>query len=581
MRFHELAPFLIAAAAFGQAPPAWVARSNQNAQILIDLSAKYNPESASANGQIGFDNQVMVITPDRQSLIRADAVKAGEELKRRLAAEKDPLVQQDLQILIDANDRDIHQLDVRESTFLRYLPVARIVFRGMQTLLDDQVAPERRPSALVRLKKYTGMEPGFTPIVERAEQAFRAGLNRPELLGPTKAEVERDIADSATFLNGAGLLFEKYRVAGYQDALARLRQQLAGYDDFLRKEVLPRSRADFRLPPQIYQVDLDNYGVDYTPSELERLAHQTFTEIQEQMRPIAERIARQRRLSSTDYRDVIRALKKEQIPGDQILPVYQRRLAEIEDIVRKNRLVTLPQRPAIIKIASAAETAQQPAPHMQPPPLVNNHGERGAFVLPLETKGEGGSNLRYDDFTFDAAAWTLIAHEARPGHELQFDAMVEKGVSLARALFAFNSTNVEGWGLYSEWFMLPYLPDEGKLISLQLRMLRAARAFLDPELQEGKVTPERAMEVLEKDVVTSRAFATEEVERFTFRSPGQAVSYFDGYTRLLEIRRDAEQALGPNFNVQRFHDFILAQGLLPPKLLRKAVMEEFVAAERK
>jgi uncharacterized protein (DUF885 family) len=125
--------------------------------------------------------------------------------------------------------------------------------------------------------------------------------------------------------------------------------------------------------------------------------------------------------------------------------------------------------------------------------------------------------------------------------------------------------------------MLPYMPDDGKLISLQLRLLRAARAFLDPELQEGKVTPEQAMNVLENDVVCSKAFATEEVERFTFRMPGQAVSYFDGYTRLLAIRKSAEQALGPKFNQQRFHDFILSQGLLPPDLLRKAVMDEFVA----
>ncbi|MDE3197668.1 MAG: DUF885 family protein, partial [Acidobacteriota bacterium] len=66
------------------------------------------------------------------------------------------------------------------------------------------------------------------------------------------------------------------------------------------------------------------------------------------------------------------------------------------------------------------------------------------------------------------------------------------------------------------------------------------------------------------------------VERFTFRMPGQAVSYFDGYTRLLEIRQAAEKAMGPRFNVQKFHDFVLAQGLLPPDLLRKAVMEEFV-----
>jgi uncharacterized protein (DUF885 family) len=229
-----------------------------------------------------------------------------------------------------------------------------------------------------------------------------------------------------------------------------------------------------------------------------------------------------------------------------------------------------------MRLATAAETASQPVPHMQTPRLIDNQGERGQFVLPLETSSHGGKTLKYDDFTFEAASWTLAAHEARPGHGLQFDAVVENGVSLARVLFAFNSTNVEGWGQYAEWLMLPYMPDEGKLISLQLQLLRSARAFLDPELQEGRVTPAQAMQILKDDVVCSDAFATEEVERFTFRSPGQAVSYFDGYMRLLEIRSAAQAALGAKFNVQRFHDFVLSQGLLPPALLRKAVMEEFV-----
>jgi len=279
---------------------------------------------------------------------------------------------------------------------------------------------------------------------------------------------------------------------------------------------------------------------------------------------------------SQDYRDVIHALKKEQLTGDEILPHYKKRLADIEKIIRREHLVTLPERPAIIRLATAAETAQQPAPHMVPPPLIDNQGERGQFVLPLGTSGEGGRALKYDDFSFAAASWTLTSHEARPGHELQFAAMVERGVSLPRAIFAFNSTNVEGWGLYAEWFMLPYMPDDGKLISLQLRLLRAARAFLDPELQQGKVTPAQALQLLQRDVVCSEAFATEEVDRYTFRAPGQAVSYFDGYTRLREIRSDAEKALGEKFHVQRFHDFILSQGLLPPELLKKAVMQEFV-----
>jgi len=51
---------------------------------------------------------------------------------------------------------------------------------------------------------------------------------------------------------------------------------------------------------------------------------------------------------------------------------------------------------------------------------------------------------------------------------------------------------------------------------------------------------------------------------------------FDGYKRLREIHVAAEKALGPKFNVERFHDFVLSQGLLPTDLLRKAVMTDFV-----
>jgi uncharacterized protein (DUF885 family) len=147
-------------------------------------------------------------------------------------------------------------------------------------------------------------------------------------------------------------------------------------------------------------------------------------------------------------------------------------------------------------------------------------------------------------------------------------------------LYAFNSTNVEGWGLYSESLIEPYMPPEGQLVSLDYRLLRAARAFLDPELQAGKIQPAGARWVLEQDVVQSPAFAEEELERYTYGSPGQATSYFYGYTKLIALRKDTEAALGAKFNQKKFHDFILAQGLLPPDLMRKAVMEQFVPSQK-
>jgi uncharacterized protein (DUF885 family) len=577
MRFAVLAFLLAPCASVAQNPPQWVTRSNQNTRILIDIESKYAPEDASENGVRGLDDQVTLLTADRHENLRADLVKARDQLQAKLAVEKDPLVRQDLEILIQSADRSMRNNDAVYSTFLVYSNVGQTIFSG---LLDDQIAAERRPAAVTRLKKYTGSETGFTAMTTMAEARFRERLNTPGLLGPAKEQVEKDLGDTNTYITGIGVLLEKYHQKDYQDALAKLKQQLTEYDDFVRKEVLPKARTDFRLPPKMYSIRLEQFGVDYTPEELKSIAHAGFTGIQAEMKPIAARIAAARKLPSSDYRDVIRELKKEQLGPDEILPHYQKRLAEIEDIVRANKLITLPSRPAIIRLASEAETARQPAPHMVPPPLLNNHGERGQFVLPLGTSGAGGEALKYDDFTFAAGSWTLISHEARPGHELQFDSMVERGVSQARALYAFNSTNVEGWGLYAEWFMLPYMPDDGKLISLQMRLQRAARAFLDPELQEGKITPDEAMRVMQNDVVLSKALATEELDRFTFRMPGQAVSYYDGFTRLLEIRQAAEKAMGTKFDVQRFHDFILSQGLLPPNLLRKAVMEDFVGAAK-
>jgi uncharacterized protein (DUF885 family) len=154
-------------------------------------------------------------------------------------------------------------------------------------------------------------------------------------------------------------------------------------------------------------------------------------------------------------------------------------------------------------------------------------------------------------------------------------------VSLARGIFAFNSANVEGWALYAEAETKPYLPLDGQLAALQFRLLRAARAFLDPALQKGDMTPAEAQRILVEEVGLSPAMARQEVERYTFRAPGQATSYFYGYQWLLDIRAQAEIALGPSFDRQRLHDFILAQGLLPPSLLEQSVREIFIPAERK
>ena len=114
-------------------------------------------------------------------------------------------------------------------------------------------------------------------------------------------------------------------------------------------------------------------------------------------------------------------------------------------------------RPARIRLATAAETAASPAPNMRPPRMLGDTGEQGEFVLPLNVPTTDGKTLKTDDFTFEAASWTLTAHEvpawprcSLPGARCQR--------LIARALFLFDSANVEGMGLCSSSSMQPFLP---------------------------------------------------------------------------------------------------------------------------
>lgn len=579
-----LLPLMLVVFALAQSKPvdhSWIATSNDFTNTLLKVEMKHNPESGSRQGLTQYDELVSQPTLADEDQERKETEEVLANFKAALPQQKQKEVAQDLEIIIRRVELNFRLQDFQRAHDVPFTNASSLVFSGIRILLDEQTPAARRPAAVARLRKYAGLEPGSKPLTEILKQRVLEQVAKPGIIYPSKVEIETELARNSNYLTGIADLCKEFKVTGWEEPFGKLKTQLTDYDAWIRATVLPKARPDFRLPPEEYALSLELYGIDIPPAQMAALGHQGFDELQGEMKSIAAQVAKQRNLLSSDYRDVIRELKKKQIVGDAILPFYQDRLKQIEDIITKQHIVTLPDRPARIRIATAAETAQQPAPHMVPPPFLNNTGQKGEFVLPLNIPAGPGQTTaqEYDDFTFDAVAWTLTAHEARPGHELQFDSMLEHGVSVARVRYAFNSTNVEGWGLYAEYLIKPYMPLEGQLVSLNERLLRAARAFLDPELQSGKITPEEAKRVLEEDVVASPAGAQSEVERYTYRAPGQANSYYYGFTKLVALRKDVESAMGDKFDQKKFHDFILAQGLLPPDLMRKAVMQDFVGSQ--
>lgn len=563
--------------------PAWVKKSNENAKLLLTLMGKYAPEGAGALGVDGLDEQITDMSRDLFEVRNKEIRAIVAEYQRRLKAETHPKIKQDLQILITSAEDTLRTDALNRQHFIPFENMTSMIFGVVKQTLDPRIPKERQQTLMVRLNKYAGITKGFRPITELAHERMKERIKAdPKLLGPYKGEVEQALSSLPALMKGMKSMLEKSALPGWEKTWAALEPQLNAYNAMLKNELLPRARADHRLPPAVYADNLRQFGVDIAPEELMAKAMTSFAEIRNQMTITAGLVAKEKNLPDADYRAVIRELKKQQIDKEKVMPLYEARLTQIEDSVRQHRIVSLPDRKAKIRLASDAENAQQPAPHMSPPRLIGNTGEYGEFVLTTGMPADAsGKVLRFDDFTHEAGTWTLTAHEARPGHELQFAKMIEAGVSTARGVFAFNSVNVEGWALYAEAEMQAYEPLDGQLFALQARAQRAARAFLDPMVNLGKITPEAVQSFLMDEVGLSEGMAKQEMQRYTFRAPGQATSYFYGYQQLMETRQAAEVALRKKFDRQAFNDFVLAQGLVPAKILRQAVMEEFVPARLK
>jgi hypothetical protein len=563
-----------AAQAAAPSAPAWVQQSNAHAQVLLEVMVKYGPEQASSYGVEGHDEEIFDLKPGIVERQHAAIQLAKARLEDSRASVADPLVRQDLEILLQAAENQAETLRLTRELMLPFMDLGQAVFQGFQDLLDERVDKNRQKAALVRLRRYVGAEKGYEPVTVLARARYEERAGDAKLIGPWIVEAQQYLDNQPRFLDGIQQLLTQSGLKGWQRDMKTLRKQFAEYEAWVRSTVLPRARKAHQLPPALYADNLKNFGVRMSPQELMERALADYVQTRDEMQVTAAALAKQRNWSATDYREVVRALKKERIPQDQLLALYQERLKQIEDIVRRERIVTLPERAAVIRLASEAESAAQPAPHVDPPRLIGNTGEAAEFVLPLANpNAKPGTEM--DDFSHDAISWTLTAHEARPGHELQFARMLERGVSTARVVFAFNSANVEGWALYAEAVMKEHLPVEGRIGSLQMRMMREARAFLDPMLNLGLLQPEDAQRFLMEEVLLSEPMAKQEVDRYTFRAPGQATSYYYGYARLNALRTRVELARPGRFDALAFHDFIVNQGLLPFDLLEAAVLSEF------
>ena len=205
------------------APPpqdarAWIAASNRHAQVLLDVLARVAPESAGQFGVTGLDEEVTNLTAAAGERGREATAAALATLQASRKTEQNPLVRQDLDILIRSAQTNLRGGRLSQERLLPYTDVTGLVFGGFRSLLDAQVAPERRPAAVVRLRKYAGLVRRLR--AHRGTQAIRLTRERQsnaELLPPARPQVERDLANGPILVQGLEKLFDEFKIDGWRE----------------------------------------------------------------------------------------------------------------------------------------------------------------------------------------------------------------------------------------------------------------------------------------------------------------------------------------------------------------------------
>jgi uncharacterized protein (DUF885 family) len=97
--------------------------------------------------------------------------------------------------------------------------------------------------------------------------------------------------------------------------------------------------------------------------------------------------------------------------------------------------------------------------------------------------------------------------------------------------------------------------------------LRALRVEVDVNLALGKFSVSQAGDYLAETVPMDRETAVFEAGFFAY-NPGQAISYQIGKLQIIRFLCEATVKLGDDFDLRKFHDYLIVNGNVPIELLR-------------
>ncbi len=174
--------------------------------------------------------------------------------------------------------------------------------------------------------------------------------------------------------------------------------------------------------------------------------------------------------------------------------------------------------------------------------------------------------------------WQMAAlafHEGIPGHHMQIAIAQETKAIPEFRKHSFFTAYIEGWALYTELLskeMGLYVDDLDEVGRITMELWRACRLVVDTGIHAKGWSRKRSVDYFLANTALTRDNIVREIDRY-FVWPGQACAYQVGKNKILDLRERAKAALGPHFDLRKYHDTVLENGGVPLPVLEMIVDE--------
>ena len=429
--------------------------------------------------------------------------------------------------------------------------------------------PELREQALARWAKFpgyvdqevanlkSGVQQGYTvpkAVVRRVIDQLDGLLALPAESSPFFSPAAR--ADDEAFAAALREIVE----TGITPALQRAR-------DYLADEYLPVAREALSITAipngaECYEAMLRGYTtIDRSGEDVYELGQATVAANKAGVIELGRAA-----YETEDFNEILERAKND--PNDRFesraeLLEFSKAMVERAAAEMPNWVGTMPAQAVEVVPFEEHEEGTGRSAHYNP----GNASRPAEYRIPLdkpEEQSRGGAE-------------TVAFHEAWPGHHLQVATFqAREGMHPVTSLIWFSGPG-EGWARYSEALAEEMGLYESVTGPITRRAWPARGMVVDPGIHLFGWTREQARDYMNESGRFPESMGDDMVDRIAIM-PGQLTAYDSGGLEILALRRQAEEALGDEFDIREFHDKVLENGTIPLGYLRQHI-EAWIASK--